>query len=1141
MIKFYLKCCSLSFFMLFCISSVFAQQSVTGIVSDASGSLSGVSVSVKGTSKATQTGATGAYTIQVEKGQILRFSMLGYLQQEILVSGSNTINVKLVADEKALGEVVVTALGIKREKRALGYSAQKVDGNEITKAAAPDLTSGLMGKAAGLNITSSNGIQGNSQRVVIRGNNNLTGNNQALIVVDGIQIENSQLGGQQSFGNVLDRAKNLENQKDWGSFLNSLNSDDIKEITVLKGATAAALYGSRGANGVLLITTKKGAEGTGLGIDYNFSTLFSDPYRYSDVQNSYGMGLASAMWKANNTFRKTSGGQNRFPDPWVDMYADIPGGYQGYELFSWFGRAASWGPKLDGSDILWWDGQVRKWEPQPDNRKAFYRVGNISTHNAAISKSGDFGSVRFAYTRLDNTAIVKNSDYQQNNFNLGSNINISDKIKAEVSASYNNYTRKNTPDLGQDFSWGTFSVYNMSRDYKPLEFDMYKNPDGSKADLPAIGAATGGYPYQNNYNQHLFWHLMEQNQYMTRNQFLGTAKLSGDVTPWLNLTGRASIVDANTSIESKYTPVDAAGLQGQYGIETIKNQDINFEAFGTLHKDNILGGDFSGSLMVGASSTRSRMYDLSAWNSGEKDATYGQSSNYPWVVGDKYYLANTSYPGLRSAPFEVWNNYNINSLFGIADLSYKNYLFLQVTGRNDWSSTLPLINASYFYPSTSLSFVFTDAIKGLKSDFFNYGKLKTSYAFSANGALAYQSSPTYQNFIISNYLNAQAPTTFGGLPVRSYEADLPPASSLKPQSNTSQEIGLELGFFQSRLNFELTYYSTKSKDQILSSNLAGSSGATGITFNTGELSNKGVEFTVRATPIRSENFGWDIVLNGAHNKNKVIALSDGIDIFPLQDLWGNNGVRMYVKAGEDYGTIYGYDYTYVNGQKVVEPIYDKANPTKVVGSKYTTTKDLVPIGNAMPKLTGGLSNTFRYKKMSLYFLTDFKLGGQIYSADYAASMANGLAPETLTERDGGGLPYTYPDGSTANHGVILDGVYANGQPNKDVVHYMYKYAGQYGAWSNVAMPRSNAIFTNSWIKLRELRFSYALPGKLLDKTGFIQGLDVSLIGRNLFYIYSSLPNNLNPEAINGIGNAQGIQWAQFPGTREYGVSVKVKF
>ena len=249
---------------------------------------------------------------------------------------------------------------------------------------------------------------------------------------------------------------------------------------------------------------------------------------------------------------------------------------------------------------------------------------------------------------------------------------------------------------------------------------------------------------------------------------------------------------------------------------------------------------------------------------------------------------------------------------------------------------------------------------------------------------------------------------------------------------------------------------------------------------------------------------------------------------------------MKVKAGKEYGTIYGYDYTYLNGKKVVQKVLDQTDHTTVVGTQYVTTADPVPIGNTNPMFTGGIANTFRYKNFSLYILTDCKIGGQIFSADYGAAMSEGLAPETLKERNGGGLPYTFPDGTSSNSGVILDGVFADGKPNTDVVNYMWKYAGQYAAWSNVKMPRSNEVFTNSWAKLRELNLTYSIPGKILKSTKFIQGLDVSLIGRNLFYIFTTLPDHLNPEAVNGIGNGQGIQWSEYPQTRDIGFSIKVK-
>ena len=1128
---------------------------VKGTVTGPDGTLlQGVSVSVAGKSKGTVTDERGYFEIQADKGDILVFSSVGFNSVKIKVDVTSPISIQLEKADNSLSEVVVTALGIKREAKSIGYSAQKVSGNDIVKANAPDLASGLMGKSAGLNISTSNGIQGNSQRIVIRGNNSILGSNQPLIVVDGIQVQNDPVGGQQSGlvsanNGTSGSSSDLVSPKDWGSFLNFINSDEVQDVTVLKGATAAALYGARGGNGVILITTKKGGKRPGLGIDYNFSTFFTEPYRYQDMQNSYGYGGSNAMWSAVPAFPTTAGGDPRYPGnyPWDGVPAGdkfqsagaIPGGYSTWDVFSWYGPAASWGHKLDGTEITWWDGVKRKWDPQPDNRKAFYRTGNTTTHNVAFSTGGDFGSFRLGYTRLDNTAIVKNSNYNQNSINLGANLNISKKLKSEITASFTNYNRLNVPDIANDNGWSQFSIYNMSRDYKPLEFNEYKNADGSK-NVFTNSSPFGFYPYNNNWAQDLFWHLKEQNQQLTRDQLLSSIKLSADVTPWLNITGRSSLNYANTSIESKFTPIDASGIEGQYGFENVKSQDVNLELFTTLHKESIFGSKFNGSLLIGNGALKSRMYDNSAWNSGDPTATYGRSSSSPWSVPFKYFLSNTT--GTLSPPSEVWNNYNLNSLFGILDLSYNNLLFLQVTGRNDWSSTLPVKTSSYFFPSASLSFVFTDAIKSLQSvKWLNYGKLKVSAAKSANGASPYLSTYTYSSNVISNYLNGGPPTGFGGMSVRSYQTSLPPAGFLVPQRNSSFEIGLEGGLLDNRLNFEFTYYQTRATSQILQGNLALSSGASSVTFNTGELANKGVEFIIHAVPVKTRDFKWEVTINGAHNQNKVIALAEGIDKYPLQDLWGTNGVQMYVKTGENYGTIYGYDYTYLNGKKVVQRVYDQTDPTKVVGTQYVTTSDLVPIGNSTPKLTGGFGNTFRYKNFSLYFLTDFKFGGQIFSADYAAAIGEGLAPETLKERNGGGLPYTYPDATTANHGVILDGVFADGKPNTDVVHYMWKYAGQYEAWSNVHMPRSNAVFTNSWAKLRELTITYSVPDKLVKRTKIFQGLDISLVGRNLFYFYTTLPDHLNPEAINGIGNGQGVQWAEFPGTRDLGFSLKVKF
>ncbi|MBS1564506.1 MAG: SusC/RagA family TonB-linked outer membrane protein, partial [Bacteroidetes bacterium] len=933
-----------------------ADRPISGTIKDVMGDpIMGASIVVKRTKKGTSTDARGHFELDANDGDVLLISAIGFEPKQITVSSQADYTVLLTKSDKALDEVVVTALGIKREAKSIGYAAQKIAANDITKAAAPDLATGLMGKSAGLNITATNGIQGNSSKIVIRGNNSILGNNQPLLVIDGIQLQNEPIGGMASTAAGTD----VVSPKDWGSVMNFINSDEVEDITVLKGATAAALYGARGSNGVILITTRKGSKKAGLGIDYNFSLLSTQPYRYQDVQNEYGYGGSNALWTADPGFPKTTGGDLRYPGnyPWDAQPAGdkfqsggaIPGGYSSWDVFSWYGPAASWGHKLDGTQIIWWDGVKRSWSPQTDNRKASFRTGNTATHNLSFSGGGDFGTVRVGLSRTNTTAVIPNSNYDQTNVNLGSSLSISKKVKAEITASYTNYNRLNTPDIANDNGWSEFMIYGMPRDYQPIELSNYRLPDGSK-NVFAQTSPLGYYPYQNNSFNDMFWKIYMNNQQLTRNQLLGSIKLTGDITPWLTISGRASLSYAMSSIETKNYPTDVLGTLGAYGKEQIENKDLNLEAFTTIHKENLFGRHFNASLMIGNAALKSRMYDVNAMNNG------------PFAVPFKFYLTNTT--GTITAPSENRRDYNINSLFGIMDLSYNNYLFLQVTGRNDWSSTLPLATSSYFFPSASLSFVFTEAFKESFDNmpWLSFGKLKLSAAGSANGTDPYQTQYTYNQYVISNNLNATvAPASFGGYPVRSLQSSLPPASLLKPQRNTSYEVGAELGFFHNRLNIDATYYTSKATSQILSANLATSSGASAIVFNTGELANKGFEFIIRATAVQTKDLRWDIVLNGAHNQNKVVSLAEGVDKYPLASLWGTNGVMMYAHVGENYGTIYGYDYTYLNGKKVVKRVMDNGGSgTNVVGTQYVTTSDLVPIGNTTPKLTGGLGNTIRY-------------------------------------------------------------------------------------------------------------------------------------------------------------------------------------
>lgn len=1128
-----------------------AFKALTGTVLSSDGQpLQGVSVTVAGTSRGTVTDAKGAFHIDANPGEVLVFSSVGYTIARITVGNGSEIDVTLNKAENSMGEVVVTALGIKREARSLGYSDQRVTGADLIKSDPPNISNGLIGKAAGLNVTIPNGVEGGSSRLVIRGNNSLYGNNQPLIVVDGVMVDNEQIlpGGQNlstqalTNGNVGgSSARDVNNgATDYGSFLNTVNADDVESVNVLKGPTAAALYGARGANGVILIVTKKGGKQKGLGLNYSFSDRWNDPYRYMKLQHEYGSGMTETLYSANPAFYTDGSGNNReFTEN--DQYGphqNVPGGSAFYNYIGFPGDGASWGPKMAGQPLTWWDGTTRPYTANPNIFKSFYKTGNTSTHNVSFSGGGDVGTLRVSYTRTANEGITYNSNFTQNVFNAGSSINVSSKVKAEVTASYTNISRLNAPNLlaenaqpianGVSFrnsGVGYITAYHLPADYKPLERGLTTNSiDGS-----FNTSVSSNSPYPSSSVGNYWWNLYNNNTVFTHNQLLGSIKLTADITPWLNATGHVGLDYLTNQFETKLKPFDAAGVQGGYSNDLSTVSTENFDGLLTAHKDELLK-DFDASFAVGASYYHYKLYDLNAQNPGP--------FNYPFVYNTTNYAGTNPLP----IPQENRSESELNSVYGLLNLAYKKYLYLEVSGRNDWSSTLPPSKLSFFYPSANLSFVFTDAFRmDAVRNWLSYGKVRVAEASSANGYVPYQTVFTYSPVTTTGFTTGlQVPTTL-------------PSISIQPQQSRSFEVGTDLGFLNNRINLNFTYYDIYSYHQILPVNIAPSSGADLLTINTGALRNRGIEFIVNAKIISGKNFTWDVTVNGAHNHNKVVSLAPGITQLPLGSWFAgdgtgsissNDGVNMNARVGDDYGSIYGYNYVYQGKQRVVNLLYaDQPNSGNgpVIGAQYATSTSFEKIGNATPKITGGVSNTFSYKNFSLYILTDFKIGGQIWSGDYSTIMGQGEAPETLKERNGGGLPFQFADGTSSNIGVILPGVTPNGKPNTTVVNAWWKYAGNYQSWDNDPIVRTNSIFTNSYGKLRELSLTYRVPASMVTKTKIFQNLSVSLIGRDLFYLFTTLPDHINPESLSGTTNVQGIQFGALPSVRSFGFSVKAGF
>ena len=1038
---------------------VLAQSlTVTGKVvsSDDGYGLPGVTIQVKGTSAGTVTDMDGNYKLAADNNGTLVFSFVGYKTKEVAIKGKTKIDVTLELDSQTLDDVVVTALGIKRQKRELGYATEEIGGDLIAKSGSGSIISALSGRSAGVQIINPNGVDGSSSRITIRGNNSIFGDNQPLIVVDGVPMSNE--------GGVTD----WSGGRDWGTALNNINQEDIESLDILKGPTAAALYGSRGGNGVVLITTKKGSKQRGLGISYSAGFKVTTPYLYRSVQNKYGAG--GPITFHTPTLKPIDGmtdenGNPVYEYPGIYSVDNGPAGEPTNTTFGYYGGAQSWGPEMNGESVLWWDGVVRKYDPQPDNLKMLFKNGHTMNHNVAFQNAGDFGSVRVSFTDSRTNAIIDNCNLRQTTVNVGTLINVSE------------------------------------------------NPDGTMNQFD-------GYPYMYIYNS-TFWTFYNNNTTLDRDKMYGSVRLLYDITPWLTASAKVALDWTADNYTTKHKPTTIDGMAGGYYSKSKSNsvtRDMDFLI--TAYKDKIFGSKFNVRLSAGGE----QYY-------GYRDGINGTSGR--WAYANLYTINNYSNATERNFGESMWEK-QVNSVYAFFNMSYSDWLFLDITGRNDWSSTLPITNNSYFYPSATLSFVPTSAFKNWNWGPVNYLKLRGSWAQTASDTEPYQLTYTYSTGSFGHQLSATLPTVV-------------PPLELKPQRQRSYELGFDLGL-GARFNMDFTYYNIYSWDQILHSPLAPSSGANEVTINTGVVTNKGIEAILTYDIAQGKDYGVQVGLNLARNKNKIVDLS-GANMYLLSEIWGSNGPAIAVEEGEEYGTIYGWDYVYeytMPDGSTVGPFYDEnGKPLPLLnetGTTYLKTDNRVPIGNCAPLVTGGINLRASYKNWSLYALIDAKLGGQIYCASYVVGMQTGQSPATLYEREGNGLPY-YENGELlGNYGVILPGYCINTETgeaveNDHVVHYLYKYMPNFGGWGNILS--TPGIVNNTWIKMRELSLTYDFPRKWLDKQNLFKQASISLVGRDLFYIYKNLPDNINPEGTQGSGNAQGLEYASYPGTRSFMVTLKV--
>jgi TonB-linked SusC/RagA family outer membrane protein len=1068
---------SLCFFLL-AANQLFAQiHIVTGKVTGKDDGLPipGVSVSIKGTTTGTQTNVDGKYSINAPEGAPLTFSFIGYAPQTINVSG-NVVNAILAPSSQQLGEVVVTgALGITRTRNQQSYAAQEVTGDEVSKQRSDNFIDGLSGKVSGLEIRQNNTL-GGSTNVVLRGSKSITGDNQAMFVIDGVPIGNENNNGttQQTGGGGYD----------YGSPASDINPDDIESVTVLKGAAASALYGSRGSNGVILITTKKAKKGLGITINSTVSLSEIDKSTFPQYQKQYGAGYAQ-YFNTGNVF----GNPNAQVAPTGDDASNGTAFDPNLKIYQW--------DAFDPTSPNY--GKATPWVAAKNDPSTFF-VKPISTDQSImITNGGDNGSFKLGYTKSIDNGVIPNSRLDKNLIDFGATYKITPKLTVGANVNYYNTNGTGRGGTGYD---GTNSdnrnVMTGFRQWWETNVDVQElkaaydrtqsNVTWNMAD--PINGNTGPAYWNNPY-----WVVDHNYETDTRNRVLGNINATYAATDWLSFTGRTSL-DTYSELDQERYDVGSIGVP-YYSRYNHTYTETNYDFLANVNKN--LSKDFNLKALLGTNIRK------------DADNSINASTNGGLIVPGLYSLSNTLSAPL--SPLEYDGRKEVDGIFAGTTLTWKNMVTLDGTIRRDKSSTLPVANNTYYYPSVSGGFVFSELLKNWT--WLSYGKLRANYAQVGSDAPLHSINDTY---LIVPPFGANPQTILNTTKNN---------QNLKPEQTKSKEIGLELAFFHNRLGFDGSYYVTNTFNEILPVNVSGATGYTNEYLNAGNVQNRGVELSVNGTPIKTKDFSWKMTVNFTAGYNKVTALykdATGQEATNLELGSFQNGETLNAPLGQSLGTIRGTDYVYTNGQKTVGPD----------GQYLITATSNNNIGNTNPDWTGGINNSFTYKSFTLSFLIDIRHGGSVFSGDMAYGLADGIYPLTAYTNDLGN-PVRNP--LNQGGGMIRPGVYANGQPNTTRVT-AYNY-GDFGDGAGL-LPLKAFVYDASFIKLREAVVGYALPQNAISKLGPVKDVTLQLIGRNLWIIHKNLPY-ADPEQGLSSGNLQGIQEGVYPTTRTISLNLKVRF
>lgn len=1084
-------------------------KTIKGMVRDVTGEpLIGASVIEKGTNNGVITDVDGNFTLTVPADATLSIAYMGYATREIHLAKrkkQGDLRVTLREDSQQLKEVVVTAMGIKKDTKRLGYAVSTIESDEIVKAGATNFASAMYGKAPGIRITQTQGGSAGAVSINVRGLTSITGNNQPLIILDGVPIRNGGTGKSTDFAEFGNDGQIRSNG------LVDINPEDIESVSVLKGASATALYGSEAANGAVVITSKRAKSGK-LTVDFTAQVTANLPAYLPKVQTVYGPGRYNTEY---SDYEKQTGG----------FYQRTMNGESYRSLYN---TTMSFGPKYDGSDVLYWDGKMRPYLPATDNPwKELFRTGWNQTYNLAISQGTETSSNRFSYTFMGETPNSLTGSFTKHNFKLTGSYKPARTLNVEYSLNYIVQDVKDRPQTSLNL-YGSFSnMFSSFMDIPYLKQSYvtslgYRNTyAGGDATLTPDEAWAYDPGYLNGVSN-MLWNMYHHHSKETENRLIGMIRPTWQITNWLSLRTQLSTDITDTKQTLEYETERPNSLYDPSG----SFQNIN-RRYDIVYGDVMLNFNYN-----------IRRFDIAAtlgWTGRYENMNNMRVSTNGGLVTENWFDLNAS----RYTASSTLQRMELlkTGYMGTLSLGWDNYLFLELTGRQERSSTLK--DQSFFYPSANLSFLFSNAFR--MPAWWNHGKLRLSYGVVGNAPETYAANIIYEQGSDNGFTWNYVPSSWGN-------------ANIRPEKKYEYEIGFESKFLNNRLGFDVSYYNNRVKDQILSTPQPSTSGVKYVLMNVGEVANEGWDISVSATPVLTKNFRWDLTANYGIYRNKVVKLADGVPYLEISNI-GGGGAKIQAVEGRPMGDIY------------VQVPQMNENGEYLVSDKglYMNQTELQRVGNINPDGVGGLFSSFSYKNIFLDFSIDFRIGGDVINEMYQYSTASGLTPESLQFRDTehGGLSYYYPgnnnasgvpvqvdpslgagpNGETVYHdGVILPGVVAStGEKNTRIIPAGYYYNQTYN-WGTQPeqLTYRHSVFDNSYVKLRELTIGYQFPEKLISKLGMTR-LSVSVFGRNLFYFYKALKNYDAESSVGTSWASQAVVGGSTTATRNFGVSLRASF